>query len=690
MRKAAILCGAVLLFGVSLPAMAQQPFEDVPRDHWAYQAVQTLQERGVVIGYPDGTFGGKRAMTRYEFAVAIQRLLVDIIDKHQEGGPGVAGITREELDRILEDYARKSDLEGLARRDEIPDVSDVVRRGDIENFVTREDIQNIQRLVDEFRDELASMGTDVQNLRRDLDALKSRVSAIEDRLNRWRMSGEASAIVRGDRFSDAGGGLGRIGTDLDNRVDLNTQSSLLENLRFFYDLNLGITGKPTSGITANALFNYGNYLPWAGANRAYAGVGGLGSISGPHVGANAQAFGPLNQGNLGSDGNNGNAQITPLILNIEGAVGNLGPLRDISGTLGKFGHQYTPYTLKLVDPDSYTYLPYTDNGDILMTGAKMNAHIGKLMLSGYAAKHENGGVLGLLNEQGYGYPVGTTVGGPTNLNPYSTVGALWDQSAGGRATFDLGRIRLGATYLEGGVNRNSSIAPVSTIQPRKGWVLGGDISIDIFSRLRFDGEFASSNLLGNFAGNDREGIYPLDRRNAWDGKLSYGLGRLSLAVGYKQVDPLFGAPGFWGAIGRWKNPTNIKGINGSIGYNFGEKLSLQGMAEFYNSLLTRNNVIGITDEASDGIQHFQVGLKYNLTSANRVDLGWEQARYHPNGAGVSLENYYNIGLGHSFNDNTSLKLLYQIIDYNAGTGISAMGVPSYKGSVAVGQFSVKF
>src|SRR5580704_4255239 len=80
---ATVLLGAAL--GTSLPASAQAPaatpaataapFQDVPADHWAYDAVNTLQKAGIVIGYPDGTYGGRRAMTRYEFAVAIARLL---------------------------------------------------------------------------------------------------------------------------------------------------------------------------------------------------------------------------------------------------------------------------------------------------------------------------------------------------------------------------------------------------------------------------------------------------------------------------------------------------------------------------------------------------------------------------------------------------------------------------------------
>lgn len=719
MRKAAFLCGVTLLFATSLPVLAQQPFEDVPRDHWAYQAVQRLQERGVVIGYPDGTFGGKRAMTRYEFAVAVDRLITDIIDRIQPGGPaGPGGITQQQLNEALQNYVRKDELpdfDEFARKDEIPDTSDFVRRGDIANFITREDLQNIQRLVEEFRDELAAMGTDIQNLRRDLDALKQRVSALEDKVNRFRISGEATAIARGDRFgrinaSEATGFPGtqglRLGTDLDSRTDLNnTGSSILENVRFLYDLQLGITGQPIKGVTANALFNYGNYLPWVATNRVPPGYPAGAAIGG----------GPVNFGNFGSDGTNGNAQITPLKLNIEGSIGNLGPLKEMTGTLGKFGHQFTPYTLKLVDPDSYTYLSYTDNGEIIMTGARVNAHVGKLMLTGYAAKHESlTGVLGNLGEEGYGYGIGTTWGGPQNLSPIGGVGLVtWDQSAGGRATYDFGRFQLGVTYVEGGVNRTFSNAGTvnipgnpavtnASMSARRGWVLGGDLGIDITRRLKFEGEFASSNVLGNFTDasgvvRDREGIFPIDRRNAWDGKLSFGLGRLSLAAGYKQVDPFFGAPGFWGAIGRWKNPTNIRGVNGAIGYNFGEKLSLQGQAEFYNSLLVDAGGPGantgvFTDDRSNGVQHFQVGVKYNLTSANRVDLGWEQARYHPVNTGVSIENYYNIGFGHDFNDNTSLKLLYQILDYNSAGGptASALGTPGYRGSIAVGQFSVRF
>jgi hypothetical protein len=42
-------------------ATVAEPFPDVPRDHWALKAVERLREAGIVVGYPDGTFGGSTA-----------------------------------------------------------------------------------------------------------------------------------------------------------------------------------------------------------------------------------------------------------------------------------------------------------------------------------------------------------------------------------------------------------------------------------------------------------------------------------------------------------------------------------------------------------------------------------------------------------------------------------------------------
>ena len=49
---------------------------DVRPTDWAFQALQSLVERyGCIAGYPDGTFRGNRAMTRYEFAAGLNACL---------------------------------------------------------------------------------------------------------------------------------------------------------------------------------------------------------------------------------------------------------------------------------------------------------------------------------------------------------------------------------------------------------------------------------------------------------------------------------------------------------------------------------------------------------------------------------------------------------------------------------------
>lgn len=67
------------------------PLETVPFDHWAYDAVQQLVDQGIIIGYPDGTFKGDRALTRYEFAMAVSRLLDRIEVEVPAAAPGPRG-----------------------------------------------------------------------------------------------------------------------------------------------------------------------------------------------------------------------------------------------------------------------------------------------------------------------------------------------------------------------------------------------------------------------------------------------------------------------------------------------------------------------------------------------------------------------------------------------------------------------
>lgn len=63
--------------GTKMKADHTTLFPDIPTNHWAYEAVSDLSRRGLVEGYPDGTFGGDRMLTRYEFAQIVYRAIQD-------------------------------------------------------------------------------------------------------------------------------------------------------------------------------------------------------------------------------------------------------------------------------------------------------------------------------------------------------------------------------------------------------------------------------------------------------------------------------------------------------------------------------------------------------------------------------------------------------------------------------------
>lgn len=70
--KAAVCAAVTVAFAV--PAFANA-LTDVPKNHWAYDAVNKLVVAGVVDGYGDGTFRGDKTMTRYEMAQIVAKAM---------------------------------------------------------------------------------------------------------------------------------------------------------------------------------------------------------------------------------------------------------------------------------------------------------------------------------------------------------------------------------------------------------------------------------------------------------------------------------------------------------------------------------------------------------------------------------------------------------------------------------------
>ena len=102
MKKSLVLAMTMAL-GVTASAYAANPFSDVPAGHWAYDAVNKLAAEGVVDGYPDGTYGGDKLMTRYEMA--------QIVAKAMAKGANVDKLAAEFADELDSLGVRVANLE---------------------------------------------------------------------------------------------------------------------------------------------------------------------------------------------------------------------------------------------------------------------------------------------------------------------------------------------------------------------------------------------------------------------------------------------------------------------------------------------------------------------------------------------------------------------------------------------------
>lgn len=72
----------VLIFGLAISVFFtagyaqnddEDMFSDVPTDHWAYEDIKYLAERGIITGLPDDTYEGGEAITRYQVANLVAR-----------------------------------------------------------------------------------------------------------------------------------------------------------------------------------------------------------------------------------------------------------------------------------------------------------------------------------------------------------------------------------------------------------------------------------------------------------------------------------------------------------------------------------------------------------------------------------------------------------------------------------------
>ena len=181
LRMKTTVAAAVFTLGLAAPAFAAPLFPDVPENHWARDAVATLAAKGIVEGYPDGTFKGDRNATRWEVAMMVARLLGQMEQEHA-------------------------------------------------TFATKAELAELQKLVDALRSELDALGARVGTLEDKVDKLDLRVSELE----RITFYGSLEARVTAQSFHNDADGMqtNNNNTLLNGAYDYNSAVGTVDGLAY--------------------------------------------------------------------------------------------------------------------------------------------------------------------------------------------------------------------------------------------------------------------------------------------------------------------------------------------------------------------------------------------------------------------------------------------------------------------------
>ena len=646
MRKVYAFLGASLVLSLAAVAHAQEPkapdmFKDVDTSHWAYPAVESLRSKNIVVGYPDGYFRGKRTLTRYEFAVALDRALKSI--PNNPGGVGPQGPQGPQGEKGETGPAGPQGPPGM----------------------TPEEVATLRRLAEEFRNELAALGNSIQAINRKLDALAKEVAELRTRIDRMpTWYGGAYIGIRSDRANGPY-------VDHDGRFHGLGAGSLVDTPEVVHALYLGVKANIAGGAKLDAELTSNNYKNFEGSSLA--------QIM-PQVNTPA------------SDTYLHHLEImTPLT-----AIG-----RNSDFTIGRFAHRLGHLTLWKPPVDTYLVNPFEEDGNYYIDGARLRTNFGSVSVEAAGGLTKN--VAGT-NGFAYNSPLAGAknsdspqfFGGvkPTAQVPQGqfTVDELASISAGfGFNLMDhAGHLRLSALAAA-----NSGASPVTSAATDV-IVPGLDFDLKISDHISLTGDWAKS-----ISGKGQFNTTSNYESNAFNATVGFGSGGLNLNAGYRYVDPQFQAPGYWGRIGDWLNPNNIQGPTFRAAYDFNPNLGVNIGGDFFSATHERAPTGGLS--FNDDIHRLLAGVRWGVSKGFQLTADWEGVYWSLSGAHAGIpalagggathptEQYITLGTGYNLTNNTLLKLNYQLGSWD-GHGSVSNGVSfgTNNWNVFSGQVSVKF
>lgn len=648
-----VLAGALLC--VSRTCHAQPPpdsFRDVPTSHWAYPALEALRARGVVVGYPDGFFRGKRALTRYEMAVAVARAL-DRLREPSRGPTGPAGAPGAPGPQGPSGETGPPGPPG-------------------EPGISLQDLETLRRLAAEFQSDLALIATSVSAAQARLDRLEQALDEARKQVTaRPLLSGAFFAGVRADRADGAY-------TDRDGRTHNPTDPDSLRNKpAMFQTFQLGLDA-PVFGGSLLARLNVDSYRGYLGGSYAQ-------TSAGPGDSSRAETY--LDRLEISQ----------PLR-----GLGQRGLLR-----IGRIGERVSPLTLWRPDVDTYFDHALYDDGLYRLDGVSITSRLGSLEIEAFGGQTSSvTGVGGApLNSPlaGASRSAGATLFGAGAFGSSRPVGQLVSPAgvpAQGQMTLDqIGGITLKTPLplVEGGSLRLVGLGGTGTGGAGFSNVLvfGADALLPIGERFSLTGEFARVDTgLGHFATvND-------DENTAFQGAIAYRARLGQIVAGYKYIDPLFYAPGFWGRVGSWLNPTNIQGPSLMASIDLGKRLGLRLGGEYLRGAREMRGVGGLGTD--DDLHRVLVGVRWDVSRDLRTEFEWEGVYWRLNSpnAGLPLlagrahptEQYFTLSAGYTITSGTVLKFGYQMSAFDGKNALFGGGGSGPRSSynTFTTQMAVKF
>jgi len=666
--------GAVLTAGIVMPVLAQDNFPDVPDNHWAYEALARLKKDGLLVGYPDGLFRGNRPASRYELAVAIHATYVHL--------KSITDGLQSELDGLKQPNA---DIQAI--KDAIAQLQSEV--DGMKGWGA--DIDNLKKLADQFQKELASLGVDVEGLKKDLADLSRRVGVLEAHRLPFDIHGDASFYLYGGNGSGHNFGITTSGRPVGARVvsvaggkQVLKPAGMDQDSTIYHELTLRLTSNNDTGPKWHGDIIIGDFIGTAPSNPLTAPYS-----SQSHNGSKVP-YG------IGTE----SVYVQDLAVDFDTSIAGQG----LAAELGRTGYQIDPYIFKRPDVlPGYFDTDFWGDGKWYFDGGILGFHWGGTKLDLFAGKQSGQTTTSGTSYQpmavgSLGHPFTPGSGSvPSGLtNKAAAFGIPVDEHLGlnlGVPLGENGKLDLAYIWFESNSGTDwSSINPYGYSTADRADVYGASLKYKLTSNFKFDGGYSASDL--------REGNHNYTSKDnfAWHGSLAYDAPRLGVEAGYRQVMPQFGAPGDWGRIGIWWNPTDIQGPWVNAHFKLTDQLGFKVSGEWYTGTNTTFNfpsILGGTSSVGlsnrDTVDDYKAQFDYRLNDSWGFLAGIEYVNWHfPGQSPNPYESWYNFGINYKLSEQSFINLLYQYSSYNGEGIVDTYSTPRLAGSSLTTQVTVKF